>query len=402
MARQSAGGAAHLPVAGTGVSIGEDVGVSDAERRASSGPDAVLPSAAGKPGGSGPAQAEQKARWRRIVVMLAKIALVIGGIYLAVQALRAVDWAQVGDALGRLTWWEIGVVVLLIAIRQTVNASTLPILIPGLSLPHALQTALSGTLIQTFTPPPADTVLRLSMLRSFGVETTRGAAALVLDTIVFYLARFVAPLIGLVLTLFVLPLEGIQIWMAAGGLTAAVLLVWAMVMISRGEKAAGHVGRVAARVVKRLRPTVDPEAWAAAVVRFQKESSSGLVARMAKATPTMLGFVLVDAIVVIVCLRFVGIPGEYVGYLAVLAAMFTLYPLTIFPFAGLGVLDASLIVLINAEGVADPADLVAALVIWRAATLLLPLLPGLVTLGLWRRRQAATGTGPVAAGQTET
>lgn len=343
-------------------------------------------------------QAEQRARWRRILVMLGKIVLVVGGIYLAVQALRAVDWSQVGDALGRLTWWEIGVIVLLIAVRQTVNAGTLPILIPGLSLPHALQTALSGTLIQTFTPPPADTVLRLSMLRSFGVETTRGAAALVLDTIVFYLARFVAPLIGLVLTLFVLPLEGIQIWMAVGGLAAAGLLIWAMVMISRGERAAGNVGRVAARVVRRLRPTVDPEAWAAAVVRFQKESSSGIVARMARATPTMLGFILVDAIVVIVCLRFVGIPGEYVGYLAVLAAMFTLYPLTIFPFAGLGVLDASLIVLINAEGVADPADLVAALVIWRAATLLLPLLPGLVTLGLWRRRQAAAGGDP---GQTE-
>jgi putative heme transporter len=333
-------------------------------------------------------QAEQRARWRRILVLLAKIALVVGGIYLAVQALRAVDWSQVGDALGRLTWWEIGVIVLVVAVRQTVNASTLPILVPGLSLPHALQTALSGTLIQTFTPPPADTVLRLSMLKSFGVETTRGAAALVLDTIVFYLARFVAPLIGLVLTLFVLPLEGIQFWMALGGLAAAGLLVWAMVMISRGETAAGNVGRVAARVVKRLRPTVDPDAWAAAVVRFQKESSSGIVSRMARATPTMLGFILVDAIVVIVCLRFVGIPGEYVGYLAVLAAMCTLYPLTIFPFAGLGVLDASLIVLVNAEGVADPADLVAALVIWRAATLLLPLLPGLLTLGLWRHRQA--------------
>src|SRR6476661_6370452 len=112
-------------------------------------------------------QAEQRARWRRTLVMLAKIALVVGGIYLAVQALRAVDWSQVGDALGRLTWWEIGVIVLIVAIRQTVNASTLPILVPGLSMPHALQAALSGTLIQTFTPPPADTVLRLSMLKSF-------------------------------------------------------------------------------------------------------------------------------------------------------------------------------------------------------------------------------------------
>ena len=167
-------------------------------------------------------RAEQRARWRRVLVMLGKIALVVGGIYLAVQALRAVDWAQVGDALARLTWWEIVVVVLLVTIRQTVNASTLPILVPGLTMPHALQTALSGTLIQTLTPPPADTVLRLSMLKSFGVETTRGAAALVLDTIVFFLARFVAPVIGLLLTLLVLPLEGIQSgWPSAGSAVAA-------------------------------------------------------------------------------------------------------------------------------------------------------------------------------------
>ena len=53
-------------------------------------------------------------------------------------------------------------------------------------------------------------------------------------------------------------------------------------------------------------------------------------------------------------------------------------------------LDAALIVLVNHEGVADPADLVAAMVIWRAATPFLPLLPGLVTLTFWRRSQART------------
>ena len=71
--------------------------------------------------------------------------------------------------------------------------------------------------------------------------------------------------------------------------------------------------------------------------------------------------------------------------------LLSLYPLTIFPFAGLGVLDASLIVLVNAEGVADPADLVAAMVIWRAATLLLPLVPGVMALTHWRAREARRG-----------
>lgn len=325
-------------------------------------------------------------RWRRPALLVGKILLVAGGVWLAVEALRQVDWEQVGDALGRLTWWEIVVVALIVALRQTVNASTLVMLLPGLRLRQALTTALSGTLIQTFTPPPADAVLRLSILRSYGVETSRGAAALVLDTLVFYLARFVAPTIGLVVALAALPVMPIQLWMAVGGAVAAAALVGALVVISRGERAAGGFGRNAASVLRRLRPSIDPEGWSAAMVRFQQQSAIGLFRKIGRATPTMIGFVVVDGIVLVACLRFVGIPGEYIGNFAVLAGLLSLYPLTIFPFAGLGVLDAALIVLINAEGVADPADLIAAMVIWRVATILLPLLPGLAAITAWRRR----------------
>jgi uncharacterized membrane protein YbhN (UPF0104 family) len=74
----------------------------------------------------------------------------------------------------------------------------------------------------------------------------------------------------------------------------------------------------------------------------------------------------------------------------VIAAVFSLYPLTIFPFAGLGVLDAALIVLLNAEGVVDPPDMIAAMVVWRSATLLLPLAPGAIALVAWRARQSKT------------
>ncbi|MEP6563350.1 MAG: lysylphosphatidylglycerol synthase domain-containing protein, partial [Nakamurella sp.] len=301
-------------------------------------------------------------KWRRPVLLIGKVLLVAGGVWLAVQALAQVDWAQVGDALGRLTWWEIVVVAMIVALRQTVNASTLVILLPGLRLRQALTTALSGTLIQTFTPPPSDAVLRMSILRSYGVEATRGAAALVLDTLVFYLARFVAPMVGLVLAVIALPVMPIQVWMAVGGAAVGAALVGALIIISRGERAAGGFGRTAAVVVQRLRPSIDPDGWSAALVRFQQQSAAGLFRKIVQATPTMIAFIVVDGIVLVASLRFVGIPGEQIGYLAVLAGLLSLYPLTIFPFAGLGVLDAALIVLINAEGVADPADLIAAMV----------------------------------------
>jgi hypothetical protein len=361
-------------------------------------PDPATPEhSTGEPTATDARAAKRVPRWRAPLLMVLKILAVVIGVYLVVQALRAVDWAQVGDALGRLTWWELVVIVLIVCVRQTVNAGTLPVLISGLSLPHALSTALSGTLIQTFTPPPSDTVLRLAMLNSYGVENTRGAAGLVLDTAVFYLARFVAPIIGLGLTLVALSVESTHLWMALLGLGVTVLLLWALWMISKGETAASRVGTVAGGLIKRLRPSVDPQAWSAAVVRFQRVSAAGLASKIAKATPVMLLFILVDSLVVAFSLRFVGIPGADIGYLAVIGAMFTLYPLTVFPFAGLGVLDAALIVLINAEGVADGPDMVAALVIWRAATLGLPLIPGLIALTLWRSRGNRDSTRSVPA-----
>ena len=164
-------------------------------------------------------------------------------------------------------------------------------------------------------------------------------------------------------------------------------IIWVLTLIARGEQVAGRVGRSLGGLVRRIRRSIDPEDWAAAMVRFQNESSAGLGGRLGRAAPAMLAFIVIDGIVLIVSLRFVGIPGEYLGLVAVLAAFLCLYPLTIFPFAGLGVFDASLVVLVNADGTADPADLLAALVVWRAATLLLPLLPGLGAVTLWRRGQ---------------
>lgn len=326
--------------------------------------------------------------WRGVLTVLVKVAVGAVVAYLVLSFVRSIDWAQVGDALGRLQWWESLVTVLLVAIRQTANASPLVFLLPGLGLPHAVSNGLSGTLIATFTPPPSDIVLRMSMLTSWGIEPTRGAAALVLNTVVFYLDRFAAPVLGLVLIAASLAVEPVYLWTALGGAVVAGAIIWVLSAIARGEQAAGRVGRSMGGLVRRIRRSIDPEDWAAAMVRFQNESSAGLAGRLGRAAPAMLAFIVIDGIVLIVSLRFVGIPGEHLGYVAVLAAFLCLYPLTIFPFAGLGVFDASLVVLVNADGAAYPADLLAALVVWRAATLLLPLLPGLGALTLWRRRQA--------------
>ena len=121
-----------------------------------------------------PAAAAGAPWWRGVLTVLVKVAIGVVIAYLVLSFVRSIDWAEVGDALGRLRWWELLVMALLIAIRQTANASPLVFLLPGLGLPHAVSNGLSGTLIATFTPPPSDIVLRMSMLTSWGIETDQG------------------------------------------------------------------------------------------------------------------------------------------------------------------------------------------------------------------------------------
>ena len=335
--------------------------------------------------------------WRSALVMVAKLIIAAVAVVLVVRVARQVDWAEVAQALGRLTWWELAVIVLAVGIRQVANAYPLVHLIPGLSVRHAVPTGLAGTLIQTFMPPPSDTVLRLSMLRSFGHDPARSAAGLVLDTVVFYLCRFTAPIIGLLVALATASVEPVFWWMTLLGVGGLALFIGTLVGISKGEKAAATVGHRAGSVAARVRRTIRPGQWAAAMVRFQRETADGLWRRMGRAWPAMFAFVVIDGLVLVLCLRFVGIPYSQAALLTVLAGFFCFYPLTVFPFAGLGVLDASLIALINVEGFIEPADLVAALVIWRAATLILPLLPGLVSFLWWRGTQGGRSVAEVEA-----
>ena len=326
-------------------------------------------------------------RWRVIGLQVAKWVLVALIILVVLRVLRQVDWSQVADALGHLYGWQVVVVVLLVIFRQMVTAASLVFLVAHLSLWHAQLTGFAGTLIQTFMPPPSDMLLRLSMLRSWDVPPARGTAALLLDLMVFYMARFAAPTLGLVIVLIAGSPDWGYVWTALlCGLVTA-LLIAILVAISRGETAAHKVGHRLGDVAHKVRRTVDPDRWADGFVSFQQESATGLAGRTTAAALTMLGFVVVDGLILVTCIRFVGIPPSELGVLTIMSAFLCVYPLTLFPFAGLGVLDASLVVLLTGVGTVESADLVAALVVWRAATLLIPLVPGLGALLWWRRSQ---------------
>jgi len=328
-------------------------------------------------------------KWRAPLISAVKILIVIGAVWLGLRLLRRIDWGQVGDALTRMSAWQLGVLVLLMAVRQTVSALPLYFLIPELPFPRAVQNALSANLITTVMPPPAELFLRLSMFRTWGIDAGRGVAGTVLNTFTVYVVRFAAPVVGLIISFFLFTPGADYVWPATLGGAVAAVLIGGLAMVARAERLAATIGRKGGAFVGRFKAGVDKEDWSAKLAKFQRESTDGLGKRGSEAFGGMLAFAVVDGSMVAVCLRFVGVPASEVSFAAILAAFLCVYTLTILPFAGLGVLDASLISLLSVHSATDQSTMVAAMVVWRTATLLAPMVPGLIAFGIWKRRYPA-------------
>jgi uncharacterized membrane protein YbhN (UPF0104 family) len=138
-------------------------------------------------------------------------------------------------------------------------------------------------------------------------------------------------------------------------------------------------------VAARFRAGVDAETWAEAVAGFRARMSTRLVRGLPPSLAALAAMVVTDGVLVLVSLRLVGVGASSLPLAIVLGSFFVAYPLTALPLAGLGVLDAALVVAYTeTAGVAAEPEIVAALVVWRVVTLIGALLLGALTFGWWR------------------
>lgn len=318
----------------------------------------------------------------RPVVLLA-VALLATRIIIGLVG--AIDWAAVWSAVQQLTLPGAILLLVVLLVRQSFNAVPLAQFVEGLSLPRSMQNDLSAILIGTVAPPPSDVVLRVSMFRSWGIDPIEGMAGVTLNTLTFYVVRFAAPVLGLVLFAFVEAESG-HVWaaLASGAIGLAILVV--LVSLSRGDRLARIVGMTAGRVASRFRAGIEPEAWSATVVEFRGRVGDRVRTGIAPSLLALALMVLAEAMLVLTSVRLVGVDAEAVPTLLILSTVLIAYPLTLFPLMGLGILDAVLVAAwTQAAGVEYEARIVAGLIVWRVFSLLVPILLGVITVTWWRR-----------------
>jgi uncharacterized membrane protein YbhN (UPF0104 family) len=294
----------------------------------------------------------------------------------------------VGDALRRLSIAELVIIALCVVLRQALDATPLALFVPGLGLRRAMANTVAGYLVGTLAPAPSDMVLRMSMFRAWGIDSAPGAAGLALNALVYYVGRFSAPIAGLIVYLAFIGWDATYLWAALGGAAVAGFLIGVLFAMSRGRHVAHGIGHWTARQAARVtRRSIDPDRWGARLVEFQQASAGRLSENSGWAAMSVAGLLAVDALILVLSMRFVGLSSGVVSVAAIVAAFLCVYPLTALPIAGLGFLDASLISLLDLSE-ADEQKAIAAMVIWRVATLMATLAAGAVVFLLWRRSAA--------------
>lgn len=343
------------------------------------------------PGSSSPGARDGAPTRRRVLRIVVNILVLLISFAIIASLLSDIDFAQVRAAISGLSAVQVLVIVVLLLVLRTLNATPLTVFIRGLSIPRALLNDLSGNLISTVSPPPSDMVVRYTMFRAWSIDLSTAFVGVTINTLLFYVVRFSVPLIGVVIVALGHSLRSGMLITSVGVGALALLIIGTLAAVLRAERTARVVGRTAGRLARKFRPAaVDPDDWAARTVAFRARFRTQLLG-WPVAVLAMLAMVLTDAVILLYCQRITGLSAEAVGPFLVVGAFLVAYPLTALPFAGIGVLDALLLELVTSyAGPQWTTPAVAGLIVWRTTTLLLPLLAGALSYGIWRLRARST------------
>lgn len=310
--------------------------------------------------------------------------------FVVVRLVGRVDWGEVRSALTHLSWWHAPLLLAVLIVRQVLNALPLSLYIPGVSAYRATQNDQVAILMSTIAPPPSDIALRMAMFSSWGVPVAKGLAGTLMNTLTFYIVRFGAPAVGFVLLAATGGKVGLR-WADLISIAISVAIFVGLMLVVRSEALARKVGTTGGRVAHRVRKTVDPEAWAAACVQFRVDVAARFRRGFPRSVLALSAMLVVDLTMLLMALRFVGLERGEVPIVEVAIAYLFAYPFTLFPFQGIGIVDALVLAAIVQAGGSDvEAVAVAGLVVWRVFTIGGPIALGALGLAAWRRSAGAS------------
>ncbi len=330
-----------------------------------------------------------RSRRRQVVQVLISLAIVVA-IFVGVLP-QVADFSKVWAAVRGMTAVELVTLGAAAAWNLTTYWFVQMASLPGLSVTQAMMVTEASTAISNTVPAGSAVGIGVSatMLRSFGFRRSLVTLSLLVAGIWNNFAKLALPVVALA----VLTVEGRasapRVAAAAIGVAALVGAIAAFTLMLRSEEAARRLGVVSARVasaVLRLVHRPPAEGWEIATTRFRSKTIGLLRTRWAALTASTAVSHLTLYLVLLLALRHVGVSDGEIGWAEVLAVFAFVRLLSAVPLTpgGLGVVELALTAgLVTAGG--DRAEVVAAILVYRGLTYLLPVPLGALTYVAWRR-----------------
>ena len=331
------------------------------------------------------------------VVSLAVVAAIFVGVLPQVA-----DLSEVRREIGAMTGVELVALLAFAAWNLLTYLFVWVASLPGLSYGQAMVVTQATTALANTVPAGSALSIGLSysMFASWGFKRSAITLALLVSGIWNNFVKLGLPVLAL--ALLAVRGEASSGRLVAGllGIATLVAAVVVFTLMLRTEGAARRVGTLAqgaATPFIRLLRRPPPAGWDRAVARFRDKTIRLLATRWHWLTlGTVVSHLSLYA-VLLATLRNVGVSQDEVGWVEVLAAFAFIRLLSAIPITpgGLGVIELGLIAaLVTAGG--DRPEVVAAVLVYRALTYVLPIPVGVVCYVVWRRakrwRQAPPGT----------
>jgi uncharacterized membrane protein YbhN (UPF0104 family) len=339
------------------------------------------------PGGRSPRPAR-----RRLAIQILLAIVVVALVYL-VMLPKLVDVGEVWATLRAMTWLEL--VSLLGAAVWNLVSYLLPQLaaLPGLTLRQAMIESHTSTAVGNLLPAGQAVGLGVTyrFYSSYGFPPSQIAQSLLIQGIWNNFLKLGMPVVALGLLVLTRHAAGELTPVAVIGVVVFGIALAGFALVLSSERRAGRIGAMlatGASLLRRLTGRQERPPWAEGAVRFRVSVVSLLRRRWHWLTSATVVSHLSLFLVLLLALRHVGVAESRLSWVEVLAAFAFVRLLSAFPITpgGLGVVELGLAaVLVIAGG--DKAKVVAAVLVFRALTFLLPIPIGAVTYWLWRRAE---------------
>jgi putative heme transporter len=342
---------------------------------------------------------------RRIVSGFLSYGVVALAVFYLLSNLQEGDWTS---AIALITGPMLLASVVLGIVNLATNWPPIVVALPGLRVREAAVTNTAGAALSNTVPEggAVATGLNYAMLRSWGFTLGDTTSEVLVTGTWSQMTKYILLAIGLV----VVVLQGWGpewvVWVALGLTVLVGLAIVLLSLILRSAAFASRLGARCDRIVGRLRRRIaripDP-GLTEGLPLFRTQMVRLLRVCWGRLTVTMVISQLTVVLVLGICVRMQGLDQSTISWAVILVAwgLVTFASLLIPTPGGLGVAEVVLVgVLGHGLPASDEAAVLAAVLLYRIATFLVPIPIGLVTYLYWRMstawRQPVNSRGPSA------